>query len=281
MRRTAIQTRGTDELATLQELYATLDARKRPEDVAQLIVELLGDELSRRERRLLDKAARRSVKRSLLGATSMFEDFARPVGLERQVRTAEALFVKASGLSASACARPELVEEFLRELCGEIHKAIGRSDYMYDRLNRAVRREAGLEISRRRYNKLFRHLARMERKLKTLARELKKLEMTKVGKSSLASKLSWESFAVDRDAACFIAYYTARCNLRSEFTIAGQERAYDEVAAMLFDRAMRLLSPNTWAIAHVYPSGRGAKKGGMVLRESGAPGRLPGGHRGR
>lgn len=42
-------------------------------------------------------------------------------------------------------------------------------------------------------NKLFRLLQRLERKLKKFVREIKKYEFIKIGKSSLASKLSWEA----------------------------------------------------------------------------------------
>lgn len=94
----------------------------------------------------------------------------------------------------------------------------------------------------------------MELKLHTLVRELKKLELTKIGKSALASRLTWETFSADPDAACFIAYFAARCNLRSEFTVDGQQRPYDEIADMLFLRCKEKPNANWWAIAHVLPS---------------------------
>jgi len=76
----------------------------------------------------------------------------------------------------------------------------------------------------------------------------------KPGKSGFGSSLSWESFAADEESACFIAYYAARCNLRSEFTIAGQQKPYDEIAEMLLSRCRENATTNWWAIAHVYPS---------------------------
>lgn len=243
---------ATTGRATLRDLYATLDARKRPEDVAHMIIEVLGAELTSTERRILDRAARGSLKQKLFGYTSMLEDFARPVGLDKQIRTAETLFSTASHLSAAACSEPATVESFLQTISCEIHKTFGKSDFKYDRLNRAERRSSGMDISKRRYNKLWRHLGRMERKLGTLVRELRKLEFTKIGKSSLASKLTFKAFAADKSTACFIAYYTSRCNLRSEFTIHGQERPYDQIAEMLMARCERERG-NWWAIAHVYP----------------------------
>ena len=67
------------------------------------------------------------------------------------------------------------------------------------------------------------------------------------------------------DAAAFAAYYTARRNLRSEFTIAGQQRAYDEVADVLFRRCERSPSAGWWTVAHVYPRVE-------VFRRQGVPG---------
>jgi hypothetical protein len=71
----------------------------------------------------------------------------------------------------------------------------------------------------------------MERKRDRLTKELKKREFTLISKSRLASTLSWEEFARDGNSACFVAYFTARCNLRSEFNIAVQHLMAADVAA--------------------------------------------------
>jgi hypothetical protein len=239
-------------ITILKELFQTLDARKRPEDVAEMLLELLSSELSLFEIQTLEKAAQNSLKRQVSGYTSMLEDFIQPIGMERQIRTAETLFQSFAKLSGSECSDPAAVEKFISEAGIEIRKAIGKSDFKQDRLNREQRRALGMDISRRRYNKLFRHLLRMEEKLKKLLRELKKFEFTKIGKSGLASKLAWEEFSANTNTACFIAYYTARCNLRSEFTISGQQRPYDEIADILFQRCMNDTQANWWAIAYIY-----------------------------
>ena len=238
----------------MDALYQSLTARRRPEDVAQLVLEHLHGRLSAEEEACLEHAARYSLKRRVASYTSMLQEFARPIGLARQIATAGELFPLTIPPPPERCDDPDVVEDYIRTLSREIHKVFGRSDFKGDRLNHAARRKEGLDLSRRRYNKLFRHLAHMERKLYTLIREIKKRELTMVGKSGLASTLSWETFAADEDAACFIAYLTARSNLRSEFTIAGQQRPYDEIADMLFARCKRAPQPNWWAIAHVYPS---------------------------
>ncbi len=244
----------TFEVGTMEALFRTISQRRRPEDVAQMILETLGDELTLNERRVLDRAAAGSIKRALVKFTSMMEDFARPVAPERQVRKAIELFSTAYPMTAAECADADRVEVFIRHISLEIRKTFGRSDFESDRLNRPQRESAALEISRRRYNKLFRHLARLERKIKTYVREQRKYEFTRIGKSSLASRISWEEFSRDRSTACFIAYYVSRCNLRSEFTTSGQQRPYDKIAETLFERCKRRPEEaNWWAIAHVFP----------------------------
>lgn len=239
--------------AAMRELYASLSARRRPEDVAETIRELLGDALAPEEARVLEQAARGSLARRLFGFTSMAQEFARPVGADRQVARACELFRTAYPLNHDLCSNPEAVEAFIRAIGQEIGKVYGHSDYRDDRLTHGQRKELGMELSRRGYNKRFRLLARMEAKLQRLVGEIRKRELQMVGKSGLASRLSWDEFAVDPDAAAFAAYYAARRNLRSEFTIDAQQRAYDEVAAMLFQRCERNPSAAWWTMAHVYP----------------------------
>lgn len=240
----------------MEDLFKTLQSRRRPEDVAEMILEKFGDVLSRAEIAALEKAAAFSLKRTFHGFTSMFQDFHRPVPPVQQVRRALELFGRTESWSASECACPEKVELFVRELGRVIHKEFGLSDYKNDRLNHRQRQEAGLDLSRRRYNKLFRFLLRFERKLKTYLREQQKYEFTRVGKSMLAIHLSWEDFSSDVSSAIFIAYYSARCNMRSVFTNAGQQRPYDEIADMLFQRLLREPGrTNWWAVAHLYSDG--------------------------
>jgi hypothetical protein len=129
-----------------------------------------------------------------------------------------------------------------------------RSDFKADRLDRGARASAGLDLSRRRYNKLFRFLLRFEQKLETYRLEQRKYEATRIAKSSLATHIIWSDFSASRDAACFVAYFTARANRRSVFTNQSQDRAFDNVAKMLLERFKREPHPAGWrAIAHVMP----------------------------
>jgi hypothetical protein len=236
----------------IQWLYLSLNQRRRSEDVADQIFELLKNDLIGTEKSCLQQAAKGSLRQNLFSYTSMLQDFSVPDGLQRQVSKATELFTTAYPMETKVCDHPEAVEQFIRHISQEIHKSFGSNDFKADRLNRQERFESGMGISKRRYNKLFRHLTRMEAKLNKLISELKKLMFTKVGKSGLAHLLSQEDFFEDRDSACFIAYYVARSNLRSEFTIYGQQRPYDEIGDMLLKRCRN--KTNWWAIAHVYPT---------------------------
>ncbi|MEE1942886.1 hypothetical protein V1L54_26335 [Streptomyces sp. TRM 70361] len=255
------------ESPLLRELHASLGQRRRPEDVAHLVLRLFEDgggrdggrPLDRRARKALEKAARGSLRNLWHGYTSMLEDFARPVGARRQLSRAAELFPALPELLAlpeSAGDDPERIEAAIRAAGGEISKHFGASDFLADRLNRAQRAAAGLgELSKRQYNKRFRLLRRMEVKLARLVVERRKREVTMVGRSGLASRLPYGEFAADPGTAAFVAYLTARANLRSEFTVSGQQRAYDEVADALFRRLRNETGRTNWyAVAHVHPT---------------------------
>jgi hypothetical protein len=88
-----------------------------------------------------------------------------------------------------------------------------------------------------------------------LAREQFKRALTLASKNRLAAQITWEDFSCDVNSACFIAYYVARCNLRSLFTNNSQARPYDEICEALMQRCNRQPErTNWWAIAHVLPN---------------------------
>jgi hypothetical protein len=235
----------------LDELHATLGQRRRPEDVADLVSRQLHGRLDRREKGLLDKAARGALRRQVHGYTSMLEAFAGPVGLGPQVARATQLFRAA--VDRPVADDPVALRRFIATCSAEIGKTAGASDFLHDRLNADRRRDAGVLDSRRRYNRKFRLLRRMESKLLGLADEMEKHDLTRIGKSGLATHIASADVAASESAACFVAYYTARSNLRSEFTVNGQTRAFDDIAAMLLDRCRRDRATSWWVIAQVYP----------------------------
>jgi hypothetical protein len=237
----------------METLFLSLSQRRRPEDVAELTRVQLKGRLSADEAGTLERVARGALSRRLAGYTSMLQDFARPRGLVAQVARARELFATAEALSADACTDPRAVEHFIRTVGAEIRKCFGASDFLHDRLNGDMRVSEGLDISRRRYNRGFRLLRRMEVKLAGLVRELERLELTQVGKSGLATRITRADFMASESSACFVAYLVARMNLRSEFTIGGQQRPLDAVAAMLLARCVRDPATSWLAVAHVYP----------------------------
>lgn len=254
----------------LQPLYKTLQQRRRPEDVADMLMPLLEERLTPAQAATLRKAATHSLRQNVWQYTAMMQAFRTPVGATRQLQKTAELF-KLVPSPALRYDIPAEVEEFLRQVNPLIGKQLGRHNYRIDRLDRAARATAGFDLSKRQYNKLFRSVRHLEEKLATMLVEYHKLEFEQVAKHGFAHQLSYEEFSADLDTAAFIAYYTARCNLRSEFTISGQQRPYDQVGDMLFQRCVgRTPSPvarwfgaspvppsttvNWWAIAHVYPT---------------------------
>ena len=234
----------TDDF-TLRDLYRSLDQRKRPEDVARMILAVARPppEVAR---------ALQAVARHADRPSSMSDDFHRGfASIDPQVAVATILFAVAGPADT---ADADAVHQYLTEIEAKIGKAVGRNDYRYDRLNRPLREAAGIDLSRRQYNKRFRLAAKMEDKADRRARAVARRGLTLASKSRLASKLTWEQFAADEPTACFIAYYVARCNVRSLFTVASQDRPYDGACEAMM-RGLRAWAAQTnwFAVAHVLP----------------------------
>jgi hypothetical protein len=256
-------------MVTINQLYKTLNERVRPEDVAEMIVGLLNGKLTTKEMTVLEKAAKGSLARNIHGYTSMLQTFAEAKGAEKQVLKAIEIF-KIRQIQTLDYNNQADIENFIQYVSPFIHKPVGQNNFKADRLNKAQRKEKGLDISKRNYNKKWRLLKRIEKKLQKFIREVKKVEFQKIAKHGLAHKISIDDFSSDLNTACFIAYYNARCNLRSVFTNQSQERPFDEISEMLLNRCKEdkpglwsLLSKsrqnasdntNWWAISHIYTS---------------------------
>ncbi len=239
-------------MTTIEQLYKTLDERRRPEDVAEMIVELMKNDLNRHELSVLEKAAQGSLKRSLYGYTSMLETFGTAVGAEKQIKKAIEIF-KISQSETSNYHYIENIETFLTETSPLIHKSIGKNDFRSDRLNKIQRKEAGLDLSKRSYNKKWRLLKRIEKRLYKCIQESKKIEFQKIAKHGLAHTISPEDFNADLNTACFIAYFNARSNVRSIFTNQSQERPFDEICEMLFNRCKGNADKTNWqTVSYIY-----------------------------
>src|SRR5690606_22914496 len=105
---------------------------------------------------------------------------------------------------------------------------------------------------KRGYNRRVRTIRRFAARLNTLMLNHEKYLAMRVAKSAGATLITLEELSTDLDTACFVAYMSARLNLRSTFTNTSQERAFDDVAQILLKRARRI-APNYLAIALVHP----------------------------
>ena len=247
-----------DTKDALRALYDAVQTRPRPEDVAELIESVLP--LTSSERAKLAKASKNSLRKSVYAYSSMASDFTRPVSAEKQVKTAATVFsiggTAFAPLTAAECLVPERVEEFVRKLGEVIHKTYGDKT----RLNREQRRAVGIHKVQRWYNKRFRILTHLEDKIRRLAWNTRKYEFTRVGKSALATKIKYEDFAANLSTACFVAYLSSKMSKRSVFTNQSQERAFDEIAEMLLQKAERDDEARWDVLAHVYPEERVLKR---------------------
>lgn len=256
-------------MTTVEQLYQTLSERRRPEDVAEMVIELTKDSLTTKERLLLEKAAKGSLARNVFGYTSMLQTFAEAKGAGKQIAKAIEIF-KLDNHNKSDYNNQKDIEDFINFVSPIIHKTAGKNDFKVDRLNKSQRKESGLDLSKRNYNKKWRLLTRIENKLLKFIRESKKIEFQKIAKHGLAHSLDFTNFSSDINTACFIAYYNSRCNLRSVFTNQSQDRPFDEISEMLlnrckgeetkffdFFRKAKTEKPNNtnwWAISHIYTS---------------------------
>lgn len=231
----------------LVELHRSLGARYRPEVVAQLVWHCLKGDLRRAERSLLAGVAEAAGRWD--GLSSMTEDFARPVGGSRQVAATSRLFDVTAKVDADA---PSSLVAFAESVGAEIRFDPEHTNFLADRLNRQQRTSAGMDISKRQYNRRFRALRRLTAKAEKLAGELNKRQLTVQARAGFAAELTLDRFRADPDAACFVAYYTAKRKLRREFTLSGRDNPFDEIAELLFARCRENGDTDWWMIAQVY-----------------------------
>jgi hypothetical protein len=232
-------------------LHTSLDERRRPEEVARLVLRAVGDQLGLRDRRTLGRAARATSRWN--GWSSMSADFARPVGGARQIDAAARLFeLPRGGIDPDD---PVSLLDFstrLGESLGAVDPA--RLDFLRDRLNREGRAAAGIELSKRQYNRRFRVTQRLSTKVDRLAIQQSKRQLTMVSRAGFAASIDREAFLADPWAGCFVAYLTAKRKLRREFTLSGRDNPYDDVADLLFKRCTANPTTDWWMIAQAHPT---------------------------
>ncbi len=233
-------------------LHATLSRRDTPETVAELIGHALPSRLTRHIHALLQARLAASIKRRF-GWSSMPTMFEAPVHVDRMLAKARELALLFLDGTLPEGDDPVAVERLMEEFNLLIGRQRGASNFKDDRLDRVARASRGLELSRRRYDKLFRLAARLEERLARLRLQETRYRLLLVGKAALAPQLTLEQFGGHAPTAAFVAYYAARMKLRSEFTIGGQQKPFDDLAAALL--AICEEDPGTrWhAVAHVFP----------------------------
>lgn len=244
--------RVTTETAILK-LHASLTRRDTPEAVAEMILAGLPPGLSGAWLNLPLKLRIRGALKSRFGWSSMAAVFRAVVPMDRQVAKAQELALLFLDAEISEPEAGDDIEAFLTQFNGLISRTAGQRNFVEQRHNRSARAAMGLTLSRRRYGKLFRLACRLETRLAQVRREEQKYSLLLVAKSGLASGLRIEELAGRFHTAAFVAYLSARLKLRSEFTIKGQQKAFDDLAAALLKACERDPRTNWYAIAHVFP----------------------------
>lgn len=238
------------EPTLVEKLHASLGARETPESVAGWMLAGMDGDASRRVRIAAKRVTRTSL-RAYFGWSAMKTEFRAVDGMDRQVDKARELASLFLQRTLPEADDPEEIGAVIAALNAAIGKAPGRSSVKHDRLDRPTR--IGLGLSRRRYVKLFRLAGRLEKRYAALRREQTKRRLILVSKAALAPELSLEDLGGHLPTAAFVAYYAARMKLRSEFTVDGQQRPFDDLS----DALLRLCfdDPDTrWqAVARVFP----------------------------
>lgn len=225
-------------MVTIKQLFDTLQERKRPEDVAEMVLGLIENSLTTNQRLVLEAKAKGSLVKNFWGYTSMVQEFAKTKGAEKQVIKAIEIF-QLQNIERTDYTISENIEKFIQEVSLVINKQVGHNNFKHDRLTKTQRKEIGLDLSKRSYNKKWRILKNLEKKLLTIIRENKKNEFQRISKHGIVHHLDFDNFSKDLNTACFIAYYNSRCNLRSVFTNTSQEQPFDKICEVLLDRCKR------------------------------------------
>jgi hypothetical protein len=231
----------------MDALYQTLAQRKRPEDVIKLVVEHPEDCIPFSETCKQD-FARVASQRTYYWQSSMNDAFSTSTNLQKQIDRAKDLWPKdLAFISVVHADNADSVNDlivYLKKTMGLV--AIEKPNFKKDRLNRAGRKLARnldqdadlwLDIpkGRRAYNKRFRFLARMEKKFAKWLSVREMRDLARIAKSRLAFTITPEEFErCGVVGGTFIAYVTARLNMRTKFTNTKQDRAYDEIAEAIY-----------------------------------------------
>jgi hypothetical protein len=221
------------------ELYRAVTGRPRPEDVAKIVL-----------RHFIWPAHRLKWWKRANGNSYMPTEFSHPMPLTRSANVL-AMLIGERPLADEETFGPEMTA-----LLAKGRKAIAAEeelDFKITRLNRASRKFAQVEMSNRRYNRLFRLIDFLEREREGNVRYGEFCELMRGAKMGILPHLSREEFARDQTTAFFVAYMGSRLAMRSKFTVDPQERAFDDLGDALLKDLEGSETTNWYAVAHVFP----------------------------
>lgn len=221
------------EPAWIEPLYAFLAARPRPEDIAKAVLRLFPN----------PPHALRWRRRSL-GRSNLPTEFERPTPLTHSANVL-ALLLGEPPLDDESSLGPAL-DAMLAKAREAIAAPTGDLDLQTARRNRESRTQAGLTMSRRRYNKLFRLVAFLEEERAGSLRHAAMTALLSEAKTGLVAHVPREAFARDANTAMFAAYLAARMGVRSEFTVAPQQRAFDDLGDAMLKTLERSPTPENY-----------------------------------
>ena len=263
----------------MRTLHAGLVARELPETVARQIAR---HPVAAADREVAKRLSARTGARER--TTSMSEDWFKPVGLDHKIRVAQALFDDEIATSNDPRAvidpkeeDPRRIALFIAYLSERIGKRPGPSSFLHERPDRETRRRL-TGLGNGAYNKRFRLLNRMSDHLARYRRERRFLEFRLVGKAGLVADVDYAEFSREPWSAFFVAYYAARKRRRSRFGYESQSRPFDDLCALLLERAgenganwflIARVFPDADVLAHLDDAERGRLLGGWmaVLRD--------------
>jgi hypothetical protein len=247
---------------SIERLHWAVQSRVTPEAVCGIIIQTLGARLLPAQRRLLHRAAASGAGQY----SSMGDDFERPVPLTHKVTVlAELLSQHGVDDEAVLVGRDDIPAEKLEELAQDPWKLLGELRHIAPfvgwhpgsdfgaRLNRDRREMGGIRLSRRRYNRLIRHLLRTQAQAKRMGPQILLHQLVRVSRSGLATYITVDEMRADPFAAAFVAYWTAQRNRRRAATTAGRDNPFDVIAEMLLQVCARRADTDWWMIARAYP----------------------------
>jgi len=235
----------------IETLHETLDRRATPEQVARIILD--GTLAWPADVRV--HLGRVASARSYWNVISMSEDFERADDCSVQLAAAARMFeADASGVNPASL---DQVREFVTAMGARVGGWKPGDDWKADRLDKDARAAADdITVgwgSKRQYNRHVRVLRHLWDKALRTGGMQRQRELVLIGRSGFASRITLDRFAADPVTACFIAYYTARKNLRREFTTKGRDNAIDELAQGLLSVVMAQRAADFEMLAWAFP----------------------------